>query len=116
MKTEMQIFTDLAWQEKINYMVSFYQGMIKKTTDSEYISKFQSKIDEVQWYMENEENINKLASLYNRIMWARDKTKQRRIEETKQNIEKEQEKLARIESDTDEQAPDDYLATELTKI
>jgi hypothetical protein len=48
MKTEIEIFTDLAWQEKIHYMVSFYQGMIKKTDVSEYIEKFQSKIDEVQ--------------------------------------------------------------------
>ena len=48
MKTEIQIFTDLAWQEKIDYMVSFYQGMIKKTDNAEYIAKFQAKVDEVK--------------------------------------------------------------------
>jgi len=48
MKTELQIFTDLAWQEKINYMVSFYQSMIKKTDNSDYAALFQAKVDEVK--------------------------------------------------------------------
>lgn len=116
MKTEIQIFTDLAWQEKIKYMVSFYQSMIKKTDNSEYIEKFQSKIDEVKWYEENEENTTKLTELYTRIMWAREKTKQRKIEKTQQHIEEAKKKLARIESNSDENDPDEYLAEALTKI
>ncbi len=116
MKTEREIFTDLAWQEKIHYMVSFYQGMIKKTDVSEYIAKFQSKIDEVQWYTESQENTDKLIALYERIMWAREKTKQRKLEEMEKHIAEEKEKLARIQANNDEQNPDEYLAEAMAKI
>jgi hypothetical protein len=116
MKTEIQIFTDLAWQEKINYMVTFYQGMIKKTDNSEYISKFQAKIDEVQWYTENEANNGKLIALYGRIITAREKTKERKLEEMKQHIEEEKKKIARIEANKDEQNPDEYLAEAMSNI
>lgn len=114
MKTEIQIFTDLAWQEKMKYMVLFYQGMIRKTNNSEYIAKFQSKIEEVKWYEENKENRNKMIALYNRIIWAREKTKRRKIEETKYYIEKE--RLASIKSNTDKENPDEYLAEAITKM
>lgn len=116
MKTELQIFTDLAWQDKINYMVWFYQGMIKKTNNSEYIEKFQAKIDEVQWYEQNEENTQKLIALYERIMEAKEKTKQRKLEVSQKAIEEQKEKIARIQSGVDEDDPDEYLAEALTKV
>jgi len=116
MKTELQIFTDLAWQEKINYMVSFYQSMIKKTDNSDYAALFQAKVDEVKWYQENAENTNKLDALYDRIIWAKEKTKQRKIEEMQQHIEKEKAKLDDMQSSTNEPDPDEYLAEALAKI
>jgi len=116
MKTETQIFANLAWQEKIKYMVSFYQGMIKKTNNSNYIAKFQAKIDEVKWYEESEENTNKLVGLYIQIMWAREKTKQKRIQETQQVIEKQKQKLARIQKDNGDENPNEYLAKALADI
>lgn len=116
MSNELQIFEKLSWNDKIQYISWFYQGMIKKTNNPEYISKFQSKIDEVKSYVENGENTIKLVNLYTRIVWAKEKTKQRKIEETKQTIEKQKKKLARIESNSDEQDPDEYLAEAMAKI
>ena len=116
MSNELQIFKNLSWNDKIQYISWFYQEIIKKTKNSEYISKFQSKIDEVKWYIENEENINKLINIYTRIVWAKEKTKQRKIEETKKTIEENKQKLARIEMDADEQDPDEYLAEAMAKI
>lgn len=115
MKTELQIFTDLAWQEKITYMVSFYQGMIKKTDNSKYIEKFQAKIDEIQGYEESDEHIQKLIELYKRIMEAKKKTKQRRIEVSQKAIEEQKAKIARIQAGADEEDPDEYLAQALTQ-
>lgn len=116
MSNELQIFEKLSWNDKIQYISWFYQGMIKKTNNPEYIAKFQSKINEVKWYEENEVNNRKLVSLYERIIWAKEQTKQRKIEETKQTIEKQKQKLARIESNVDEQDPDEYLAEAMAKI
>ena len=90
--------------------------MIKKTDNPGFISKFQSKIDEVEWYRENEENTSKLIDLYARIMWAKEKTKQRKLEETKKAIEGNKEQLVRIESNENEQDPDEYLAEAMAKI
>lgn len=90
--------------------------MIKKTNNPEYILKFQSKIDEVKSYVENDENTSKLVNLYTRIVWAKEKTKQRKLEETKKAIEENKQKLARIESNEDEQDPDKYLAEAMAKI
>jgi len=42
--------------------------MISKTDNQDYIAKFQSKIDEVKSYEENELNNGKLVSLYERIV------------------------------------------------
>lgn len=116
MSNELQIFEKLSWNDKIQYIRWFYQDMIKKTNNPEYIAKFQSKIDEVKWYEKNKVNNSKLVSLYGRIMWAKQQTKQRKIEETKQAIEKQKQKLARIESNSDEQDPDEYLAEAMVKI
>lgn len=116
MKTEIQIFTDLARQEKINYMVSFYQGMMKGTDNSEYIKKFQNKIDEVKGYEENDGNMKKLIMLYERIMGAKEKTRQRRIDDSQKAIEEQKAKIARIQAGVDEDDPDEYLAEALTKI
>lgn len=115
MKTELQIFTDLAWQDKITYMVSFYQGMIKKTTNPSYIEKFQAKIDEIQGYEASDENTQKLIVLYERIMEAKKKTKQRRIEASQKAIEEQKAKIARIQAGADEEDPDEYLAQALTQ-
>ena len=116
MSNELEIFEKLSWKDKIQYVVWFYQWMITKTNNQDHISKFQSKIDEVKWYEEDEGNTGKLISLYGRIVWAKEKTKQRKIEETKQNIEKQKQKLARIESNANEQDPDEYLAEVMAKI
>ena len=42
--------------------------MIKKTNNPEHTWKFQTKINEVELYEENEANNIKLVSLYKRIM------------------------------------------------
>ena len=116
MSNELEIFEKLSWKDKIQYVVWFYQWMISKTDNQDYIAKFQSKIDEVKSYEENELNNGKLVSLYERIVWAKQQTKQRKIEETKQAIEHQKQKLARIESNADEQDPDEYLAEAMAKI
>jgi len=68
MSNELEIFEKLSWEDKIEYMNTFYQAMIKKTDNPEYIDKFQSKIDEVNAYEESESNSDKLISLYERII------------------------------------------------
>ena len=47
---------------------------------------------------------------------TKEKTKQRRIEETQQAIEKQRQKLANIQSNDDEQDPDEYLAESMANI
>jgi len=116
MKTEIQIFTDITFQEKINYMLSFYQQMIKKTNNPEYIAIFQSKLDEIKSYKDSEDNEQKLIKLYNRIMLAKEKTKQRKIQETQKTIQEHKEKLLRIQADDHEESPDEYLAENLANI
>jgi hypothetical protein len=49
-------------------------------------------------------------------MLAREKTKERRIEEAKQVIQKGKEKLAKIEADNDDPDPDEYLAEAMAKM
>lgn len=115
MSNELKIFEKLSWKDKIQYISWFYQGMIKKTNNTEYISKFQSKIDEVKSYVENEENISKLVNLYTRIIWAKEKTKEKRLEETRKIIESSKEKFTRIEADAEDDDPDEYLAEALTQ-
>lgn len=115
MSNELQIFEKLSWNDKIQYISWFYQGMIKKTDNPEYIAKFQWKIDEVRTYEENEVNNSNLVSLYERIMWAKEKTKQRKIEETKKTIEKKKQKLASIEANIEDKDSDEYLAQAITQ-
>ncbi len=116
MNNEIDIFKNLALQNKVEYISRFYQVMIKKTDNPEYINKFQSKIDEINTYKENELNNNKLILLYERIMWAKEKTKQRKMEIIKKTIEENQQKIATIESNEYEEDPDEYLAKSMAQI
>lgn len=116
MANEINIFKNLKWNDKIEYMNKFYQAMIKKTDNPEYINKFQSKIDEVNAYEENELNNKKLVSLYERVIWAKQKTKQKKTIELNRSIKKNKQKLANIKSKSNEQDPDEYLAEALANI
>jgi hypothetical protein len=116
MVTKLQIFTDLSWQKKVDYILSFYQGMIKKTKNPDYIAEFQAKIQEVQWYQKNESTTSAMIDLYSHIMAAKEKTKQRKIQKTHNTIQKAKEKLAKIQADTDDEDPDGYLAKSMAKI
>jgi hypothetical protein len=116
MITELQIFTDFSWQKKVDYIVSFYQGIIKKTKNPDYIAEFQAKINEVQWYQENENTTSAMIDLYSHIMAAKEKTKQRKIQKTNDTIQKAKEKLAKIQVDTDDEDPDGFLAESMAKI
>ena len=47
MTHDVEVFSKLERQKKIDYMVWFYEGMIKKTDNEEYKTKFQDMIDQV---------------------------------------------------------------------
>jgi len=116
MSNELELFKKLPRKNKIEYMMWFYTWMIAKTKNQDYIKKFKSTKDEVKWYEENKKNADKLNTLYTRILWAKQKTKQKRIKETEKAIEKHKEELARIQSNEDEEDPDEYLAKQLANI
>lgn len=116
MTKELDIFKSLPWKDKIEYIIWFYQGMIGKTENPTYIASFQDKIKRVKWYEENQNNTDSLITMYEHIMQAREKTKQKKLDATKKTIEEQKQKLARIQADKDQQDPDEYLADSLLQI
>ncbi len=116
MTNELEIFKSLSWKDKIEYIIWFYQGMIAKTENSTYINSFQDKIKKVKWYEDNQVNTDNLVKMYEHIMQAREKTKQKKLNATKKTIEEQKQKLAWIQADKDQEDPDEYLADSLLKI
>lgn len=114
---DIEVFKKLDWQKKIDYMVWFYEGMIKKTDNEEYKTKFQDMIAQVKGYSESEESTTKLISLYERISLAREKTKKRKVEEAQVALAHAQEKLQALHShDHDEVDADTFLDEQLANI
>lgn len=116
MTKELDIFKSLPWKDKIEYIIWFYQGMIAKTENPSYIASFQDKIKIVKWYEDNQINTDNLVKMYEHIMQAREKTKQKKLDATKKTIEEQKQKLAWIQADKDQQDPDEYLADSLLQI
>jgi len=116
MSNELETFEKLSWKDKIQYVVWFYQWMITKTDNQDYISKFQDMIKSVNEYQENEYNSQKLVWLYNRIMLAKEKTKQKKSQEVEITMKKNKEKLKMMQDDDNEQDPDEFLVQEMAKI
>lgn len=83
---ELVAFKSLSWQAKLDYIKWFYEDMIKKTDNTSYKIKFQSIIDTVDLYKENESNTIRLINLYGYIIWAKTKTKQKKIEKIEKKI------------------------------
>ncbi len=116
MLNALDVFNQLSWLNKIKYIVWFYQWMIKKTNNLSYIAKFQVKIDEIMWYNDSLYNNKRLTSLYERIILAKKNTKQVKNNEIQNRIKEQKQKLVSIESNNNEQDPDEYLAESMANI
>lgn len=116
MSRECKIFTSLSWEDKVQYVTSFYENMIKKTNKSMYIDAFQAKVKEVRGYDENEVNTDKLIDMYKRIVQAKEKTIKKNIEYTQQKMMQQKKQLVQLETDAEAQNCDEYLATALANI
>ncbi len=109
-------FTKYSRDEKVLFITTFYSEMIKKTNNPEYISKFQSKIQEVKWYEQNEDNIQELTNLYDRILQAQERTKQNKTQQEHQKMEQSLEKIKQLQNNEFDEDADAFLAEQLAKI
>jgi len=119
-KERKEIFSKLDWSDKITHLVKFYQAMIKKTDNPDYIKKFQNTIDKLQSYEENELNTNRVIDLYKKILEAEQKTQERKKKESAEQLNKWQKIIQKIKSQEEaeeaEEDADDFLNTQLAWI
>ncbi len=116
MTHDIEVFNKLPWQKKTDYMVWFYEGMIKKTDNADYKTKFQDMIDQVKSYTESQESTEKLLSLYQRISLAREKTKKKKLDEAQAALAHAQEKLQALHSHDHDEDADAFLMDQLANI
>ena len=113
MTHDVEVFSKLERQKKIDYMVWFYEGMIKKTDNADYKTKFQDMIDQVKSYTESQESTEKLLSLYQRISLAREKTKKKKLDEAQAALTQAQEKIQALHSHDHDEDADVFLMEQL---
>ena len=89
---QIQVFSSTSWQNKIEYMSTFYATMIKKANNN-YIAYFQSKLDFFLHMEESTKNTAILIEEYQKILIAKQKTREIKTLEEEKKI---QESLNRV--------------------
>jgi len=104
--------------KKIDYLVRFYQAMLKKTEKPEHTEKFTRTINTLQWYEEDDTNTTKVVTLYQKILAAEQQTKDRKKEEESKGLEANQQKIQQIQNlpDPEHDNADEYLREALAAI
>jgi len=116
-QARIDAFTKLSWKEKITQLVTFYEAMIKKTENEEYIKKFQETIFRLKTFDDNEVSSKKVIDLYKKILWAEKKTQERKKQKSVDSLNRWQEALKELkqkeaEEEGDSDA-DDFLEGQL---
>lgn|GEM_PF-3818258 len=115
-QARIQAFKDLPWEDKISQLVDFYEAMIKKTDNPEYINKFEITINRLKSFENNEDSVARVVDLYEKILEAEKKTQERKKKESEESLNKGQEIIKQIkqkESETAGDDPDDFLQSQL---
>jgi len=106
---KIKIFNAYSFQQKVDFIVHFYEAMKLKTQNLEYLSKFVLMVKKVEWYTENEENSQNLISLYFRILDAEQQTQE-------WNIKKRKDSVTALQNKSEDFDADDYLTEQLARI
>jgi hypothetical protein len=108
---KIKIFSDYSFDQKIAFILHFYNSVKSKTNNPEYLSVFDFMIEKVSILQENQVNSDDLVQLYNKIIDAEQRTQERRMNEKREFLIQLQKKEEFNDNDLDE-----YLIQQLVQI